>query len=255
MALAELILVRHGESTGNVAREQAETSGAEVIPVEARDADVGLTELGASQAHHLGLYLRGDGDPALPTSVWTSPYARARQTAELVASAAELNMQPRVDERLRDKELGVLDTLTSHGIRSRFPGEAERRRWLGKFYYRAPGGESWADLGLRLRSFLADLDRYGDDVRALVVTHDAVIMMARYVCEGLDERQVLALAKADPLVNTGLTRLLRTDDGAWQLVAANQQEHLLPDFAGADLRTVHPATTPATDPAGQWPLA
>ena len=240
MPVAELILVRHGESTGNVAREDAERSGAEVIPVDARDADVPLTDLGMLQAEQLGRFLAGD-EHTLPTSVWTSPYVRARQTAECIVAAAGLDARPRLDERLRDKELGVLDTLTTHGVRTRFPNEADRRRWLGKFYYRPPGGESWADLALRLRSVLWDIERIDDGGRVLVVTHDAVISVLRYICEGLDEQQVLQLARDELLVNTGVTRLRRDADGTWTVVAANQQDHLLPPFADTDLTTTHPA--------------
>jgi broad specificity phosphatase PhoE len=251
MAVVELILVRHGESTGNVDRERAEAAGAEVIPVEARDADVPLTDLGAEQARQLGRYLRSGGD-ARPTAVWTSPYVRARQTAQWIMSEAGLRGPVRVDERLRDKELGILDTLTARGVRARYPVEAERRRWLGKFYYRAPGGESWADLALRLRSLLPDLDRFAAGERVLVVTHDAVITLFRYVCEEMDEAQVLALARAEALVNTGVTRLARSADGSWTVRAANQHEHLLPAFAGADLRTHHEGD-PVPAPNGSGP--
>ncbi|MDT4917230.1 MAG: 2,3-bisphosphoglycerate-dependent phosphoglycerate mutase [Pseudonocardiales bacterium] len=249
MAAAELILVRHGESTGNVAREHAEATGAEVIEVAGRDADVGLTELGARQAQLLGRFLRTGTGAAPPTSVWSSPYARARQTAEWAISGGELGLRPHLDERLRDKELGILDTLTSHGVRVRYPLEDQRRRWLGKFYYRAPGGESWADLALRLRSFMLDLDRLAGGERVLVVTHDAVISVLRYVCEGLDETQLLELARSQSLVNTGITRMARDERGLWRVTASNAQDHLLPAFAGADLRTEHPAG-PVHHPAG-----
>ncbi|MDQ1691794.1 MAG: hypothetical protein QOD87_1902, partial [Pseudonocardiales bacterium] len=46
MSRLELILVRHGESVGNVAREAAESSGAEVIVMSMRDPDVPLSPLG-----------------------------------------------------------------------------------------------------------------------------------------------------------------------------------------------------------------
>ena len=65
----------------------------------------------------------------------------------------------RLDERLRDRELGVLDRLTRRGVEARHPEEAELRRRLGKFYHRPAGGESWADIALRVRTALADLDR------------------------------------------------------------------------------------------------
>jgi broad specificity phosphatase PhoE len=236
MSAMELLLVRHGESTANVARERAEAAGAEVIDVEARDADVPLSELGRRQALALGACVAQRRDLRFD-AVWSSPYARAAQTATGILDGAGAAMPVRVDERLRDKELGVLDTLTVLGVRNRFPGEDARRRFLGKFYYRAPGGESWADVALRVRSALADIARSGAG-RVLVVTHDCVVMLIRYVCEQLDERALLDIARANPLGNTALTRLV--GDGArWQLYEFNWQEHLL--VGGADLRTTHPA--------------
>jgi broad specificity phosphatase PhoE len=241
MGVAELIVVRHGESTANVAREHAEASGAELIAVEARDADVPLSDVGLRQAQALGRWLAQLPAAAMPTTVWSSPYVRARQTAQAVLAAARSPLGIRVDERLRDKELGVLDTLTSYGVRTRFPMEADRRRWLGKFYYRAPGGESWADMALRLRSVLADLGHDEEGQRVLIVTHDAVVMLLRYICEGLDEQSVLELASTATIVNTGLTRLVRADGRHWNVADFNRHDHLSAAQAGADPRTEHPA--------------
>jgi broad specificity phosphatase PhoE len=119
----------------------------------------------------------------------------------------------------------VLDLLTTRGVRNRFPMEAERRRWLGKFYHRPPGGESWADVVLRLRSFLRDV--VDDDVeRAVVVAHDAVVLLLRYVCERLTEQQVLAIQVSEPVRNASVTRLARRLDGSWQLTGYNDVDHL-----------------------------
>ena len=59
-----------------------------------------------------------------------------------------------LDERLREKEFGVLDRLTREGIAELYSQQAEFRRVLGKFYHRPPAGESWCDVILRLRSAL-----------------------------------------------------------------------------------------------------
>src|SRR3546814_12403268 len=86
---------------------------------------------------------------------WVSPYRRARQT--LAIALGEYAAVVGVDERIRDRELGVLDRLTTNGVERLYPEEAERRRHLGKYYHRPPGGESWAAAALRLRSSLGDL--------------------------------------------------------------------------------------------------
>jgi broad specificity phosphatase PhoE len=232
----ELLLVRHGESTANVAREQAELDGSDVITVEGRDADVTLSDLGRRQSAALGDWLRTRPELWFEAA-WCSPYARARETAKIMLDVAGRSVPLRIDERLRDKELGILDALTVQGVRHRFPEEDLRRRRLGKFYYRAPGGESSADVALRARSVLANIEQLHTE-RVLIVTHDAVVMLMRYICEQLDETTVLDLARVNPIGNAALTRLARRGDG-WRVRGFNEQDHLLAD--GQDLRTLHPA--------------
>ena len=225
--VSELTLVRHGESVGNVAAGVAERAGLEIIDLETRDADTPLSALGAEQAQALGTWLGEHAEGAGPQVVWCSPYVRARQTATIALEAARSPLALRVDERLRDRELGILDLLTSTGVDARYPAEAARRRHLGKFYYRPPGGESWADLVLRVRSFLSDLDRVEQGRRVLVVAHDAVIMSIRYVCKALTEEGVLDLARHTPVRNAAVTRLVRPPTGsAWTLAAFNEDDHL-----------------------------
>ncbi len=235
--ITELVLVRHGESMGNVAAAAANVAGAEVIQVGHRDPDVPLSPVGVEQATALG---RGFADllaDDLATQVWASPYERALQTARTGLAAAGLDVPILVDERLRDRELGVLDLLTRLGVANRFPLEAQRRQWWGKFYHRPPGGESWVDVALRLRSFLRDLGDFPDADRALLVVHDAVVMLFRYLCEGMDEHQVLELGATDPVRNVSLTVLRREPGGPWHLVRYNDVSHLV--ATGAPV-TEHP---------------
>ncbi len=225
MAIRRLILVRHGESMGNVARERAEAAAADVIDIDQRDPDVPLSELGLQQAQALGCWL-AELDPAeRPVEVWSSPYRRAVQTAGEALTTGGLALPIRRDERLRDRELGILDLLTSSGVRNRYPEEAVRRRWLGKLYYRPPGGESWSDVALRLRSFLADLERRDPGGPLLVVCHDAVILLFRYVLENLDEDALFELARTGSIRNASIT-VLRQDDGGWQPVCHNEDDYL-----------------------------
>jgi broad specificity phosphatase PhoE len=217
-------VIRHGESAGNAAASEANAAGAEVIVVDRRDADVSLSPVGVQQARALGLALRPLMTGGLRTTVWSSPYVRARETAAY-ALGQELAGAVVVDERLRDRELGVLDLLTARGVQNRFPLEAERRRWLGKFYHRPPGGESWADVALRLRMFLADLG--GDPAdRAVLVGHDAVVLLVRYICERMSEQDVLGIQADDPVRNGSITRLNLKPEGGWVLTDYNDVRHL-----------------------------
>ncbi|MCW2866228.1 MAG: Phosphoglycerate mutase [Marmoricola sp.] len=234
MTPVELLLVRHGESEGNVAAARAHEAGAEEIDVPARDADVHLSDLGREQAAALGRAIGAWSHEDQPVALAVSTYVRAQETARIVLDGAGLSLPTRVDERLRDRELGVLDRLTFAGVQARFPEEAERRHWQGKFYHRPAGGESWVDVALRLRSWVGDLDRTAyapgagvtAPARLLVVAHDVVLALLRYVCEGLDEQQVLVLARDTPLRNASLSRLVRAEDGTWTCTAYDDVEHL-----------------------------
>jgi broad specificity phosphatase PhoE len=226
VAVTELIAVRHGESTGNVAREAAEAEQAEIITIDRRDPDVPLSPRGRDQAEAVGRWLAGRGDGRPVDAVWSSPFTRARETADIALATAGLAIPVHLDERLRDRELGVLDRLTWRGVAARYPDEAVRRRWLGKLYYRPPGGESWSDVALRLRSFLGELVAAAPPV-VMIFAHDAVIMLLRYVLEGLDEEQLMALTRSQTVANGSVTRLVRTDDTGWRVAGFNEQDHLI----------------------------
>lgn len=206
----ELWLLRHGQSLGNVARDLARDADVETLDIADRDMDVPLSDLGVEQATTFGRWLANQPQP--PEVVLASPYERASQTASISIEASGLDVCLHLDERLRERELGVLDLLTARGVASRHPGEAERRRRLGKFYHRPPGGESWVDVALRIRSLRDSLAREHLDRRVLLVTHEVVIVIWRYLIENLDETTALELSRDNPLPNCSLTRYVRDPD-------------------------------------------
>jgi broad specificity phosphatase PhoE len=199
-----LLIARHGESAGNVARDAAEASGGLRIDIDERDMDVDLSELGRQQAKALGAWIADRGEE-VPTVAIASPYQRACRTAELAVETAGLDIEVVLDERLREREFGILDRLTKAGITEQFPEEAAARAHLGKFYHRPPGGESWTDVGLRVRSALDSISREHADERVLIVAHQVVILMFRYVIEHLTEKQVLTISRDEEILNCGVT--------------------------------------------------
>ena len=122
--------------------------------------------------------------------------------------------QPIVDERLREREFGLWDRLTTAGVRAEIPEQAEQRAFLGKFYHRPPGGESWADVILRLRGALDTISLHHADRRVLIVCHQVVVLCLRYILEELDEAQILAIDKEGDVVNCGLCEYAFEPDDA-----------------------------------------
>jgi broad specificity phosphatase PhoE len=200
--------VRHGQSAGNVARDAAHEANAERIALAVRDADVPLSELGEEQSRTLGRWMANLPEEEKPDVVLVSPYVRARSTAELIAAmggVAKGAGPAMLDERLREKEFGILDGFTTLGIAATHPQQAEFRRLLGKFYHRAPGGESWADVILRLRSALDTLSLHYSGRRVLIVSHQVVVLCCRYLLENLDEERILAIDRKGDIANCGVT--------------------------------------------------
>jgi broad specificity phosphatase PhoE len=204
-----LWIVRHGESSGNVARDAAQAARLTHIDTgAARDVDVPLSDLGMRQSLALGRWFAGMSAGDRPEVVFASPYRRARQTADLIREAGGLapETSPIVaDERLREKEFGVLDRLTRWGIEQNHPEQAEFRRTLGKFYHRPPGGESWCDVILRLRSALDSIALHHGGARVLVVAHQVVVLCLRYLIENMSEEEILAIDAEGDVANCGVT--------------------------------------------------
>jgi broad specificity phosphatase PhoE len=220
-----LWVVRHGESAGNVARDLAEADQLERIDIAERDVDVPLSETGEGQAEALGRWLADLPQDGRPTVLWVSPYVRAQQTAQIALKTAGLDLPAVVDERLREREFGVLDRLTRRGIEAQFPDEAERRARLGKFYHRPPGGESWSDVLLRLRAALDDMRRDCAGERVLLVAHQVVTLLVRYVVEQLTEEEILSIDRSADVANCSVTTY-RCQDGVMRLECYNETGHL-----------------------------
>lgn len=203
-----LWIVRHGESAGNVARDAAEAVGHALIDIKTRDVDVPLSPLGEQQAAALGNWFRQLPREERPTVVLTSPYLRARETARLTLEMCGLERDEvtlTADERLREKEFGILDRLTRFGIREKYPELAEARSALGKFYFRPPGGESWCDVILRLRSVIDTITRDHRGERVLIVSHQVVVNCFRYLLERMSEEEILAIDRAKEIANCSVT--------------------------------------------------
>lgn len=144
-----LIVVRHGRTEENRARRLLGR------------LDVDLDDVGRAQATALAEHI-GPVD-----RVVTSPLARTRQTA------AAWNVPTEVDERLIELDYGELDGMPLDEIP---PGTWAA--WRADPSFAPPGGESLADLGMRVRAACEDLRPSASDGLVVVVTHVSPIKAA-----------------------------------------------------------------------------
>jgi broad specificity phosphatase PhoE len=150
----EVLLVRHGETDDNVAdRFQGQL-------------DTPLNERGREQSRALARSLAGEGLRAL----YCSPLSRARATAKIVG--AELGLEPVLDDRLMEADVGEWAGLLYTQVDAGYPGAFAR--WRGADPdFRFPGGESVTEQAARVAAALADIA--AGPLPALVVTHGGAI--------------------------------------------------------------------------------
>ena len=196
-------LVRHGQSAGNVARDLAEAEARLLIDIATRDVDTPLSDLGVEQSYALASWFASLHEAERPTVVLHSPYLRA---ADIVLEAMRSGVHTvTADERLREKEFGIVDRLTPLGIAERYPELHAQRAHVGKFYFRPPGGESWCDVILRLRSVIDTITREYRGERVLIVAHQVIVNCFRYLFERMDERAILDADRQGDVPNCSIT--------------------------------------------------
>ncbi|HUD73313.1 MAG TPA: histidine phosphatase family protein [Dongiaceae bacterium] len=202
---ARLVVMRHAESEANYHRQYLEKIDSPLthLQLNDRDVDVPLTAFGKRQADEVGQAL-AKGHPPFDVA-YVSPYRRTRETAAIACARLEPSPVEVMEERLREREFGILEGLTKKGLRAIHPQEHERRLKVGKYYYRPPGGESYPDVNLRVHSFLGTLVREHAGQRVLVVTHSVVVLSFRRLIERLEEDKVLELDRHDEPKNAALS--------------------------------------------------
>lgn len=215
----EILLIRHGQSARNVMKDAAKAAGKQASYADGvRDQDTPLTDVGLLQAEAVGRWLGENYTPDLALghssvkidAFFVSPYLRTRQTAERIIHGMGYPIKMVSEERVREIEFGILDGLTPEGIRAKYPEEVARRAKEGKYWYRAPGGESRPDVKDRLRSFLDTLCRDYREQRIVVICHSVVVLAFRSLLERWGEDQYLIVDKENDVLNCGITRYVYT---------------------------------------------
>lgn len=150
----KIILVRHGESEGNV-KHEINDNPARIV---------NLTEKGRSQAAAAGEALRMHRF----THAYVSEFARAQQTVQIILrhQACELRIDPRLNERRSG-----MDGLPVHVFNDQVRADLLR--------FKPPHGESFLEQMQRLRSFLDEGSGRHPDGLVLAVSHQDPILAAQ----------------------------------------------------------------------------
>lgn len=134
-------------------------------------ADVALADTFADEARALM-----DALPWKPRAVWSSPAARCRALAEVLAQGAPV----RWDTRLQELDFGDWE-----GRRWETFWGPESEAWaLDPWTLRPPGGETALELWARVAAVREEVQAFSDDARVLIVTHGGVIRMWNRLAAG-----------------------------------------------------------------------
>jgi broad specificity phosphatase PhoE len=198
-----IFLMRHGESSVNVARI-----------VKCRELDGDLTDKGRKQAHLFGQWL--SNKPI--QRIRASPFHRAQQSAEIVGEILGLPVE--TDDDLREIDCGTLEGRADPEAWGLW--EAASSRWQqGEWNADFAGGETLRHAHDRLQRALMR----ACEQDTLLVTHGGILVrILPYLVSNMDQ-----WPKTDHLENTGLIILESEDDGRFACGGWNLVEHLSVD--------------------------
>jgi len=169
-----IVLVRHGESRAQELGILGGHTGCQ-----------GLSALGREQIGKLRDRLASSGELAGATALYSSVMPRAIETAEILAPAlGDLDVQPECD--FCEGHPGEADGLTWAELDERYPVPAG---WNGNTK-RAPGWETWFELGERVSGALEALVTRHAGETVVVACHGGVVVhaMFHYLSLDLDPR-------------------------------------------------------------------
>lgn len=176
-----IVLVRHGESLGNVDPS---------IHANTADHAVPLSKRGREQAREAGRWLTAFYERAFQQErphirMWVSPYTRTRETADALLETAGEWITDRVEHVLLcEQQFGLFDGIPDDELPQRFPSEFAHYdmlcRFGGKFWARMPLGESRFDVAKRIHQAFGTFHRDAEehDIDELVVICHGVTLRA-----------------------------------------------------------------------------
>ena len=188
MKETEIILIRHGETEWNSQQRMQGHSNSD------------LSSVGQAQIQALGQWMKN-----VPFyHIYSSDSLRAKQTAEAITQFSGHELK--IDLRLREKNLGVFEGLTSEEARERHPEIFRLFKTAGSKYV-IDEGESTQQLQDRALEIVEEIRIKHPEERVLLVTHGGFIRVVMKYSLGLS----LETPTRFLIRNTGVFRLVWED--------------------------------------------
>ncbi len=199
------VLLRHGETALTPQKRFSGSGGTDPV----------LSEIGLGQAERVAAALAARGTIQ---AIVSSPLIRCRQTASAVA--ARLGLDVNVEEGLRETDFGAFEGLTFAEAKERFPAELDA--WLASPDVAPPGGESFAEVAVRVAEARDRLvERYAGRT-VLLVTHVTPVKTLVQLALGAPPESLFRME----LSAASLTAIAYYADGNASLRLFNDTSHL-----------------------------
>lgn len=198
----DLVLVRHGQSEGNLAKRRSEEGDNGAYSPEFRErhtAEFRLSPKGQEEANQAGVWIRKElhNSTNVFNRFYVSEYIRAIETAGLLQlPGATWFTEPYLSER----DWGNMDALPVDEREEKF-GDALRDRDKQPYFWAPPNGESYMALCLRIDRILSTLHRECGDKRVIIVCHGEVMWAFRLRLERMSQHRFRELHLSDNSVD------------------------------------------------------
>jgi broad specificity phosphatase PhoE len=220
MKCTHFAVLRHGHAENNDAedRHKRGEKGAYAEAVKVPSSYHDLTDDGKSQAIKTGVWLNANGFRFSHHVV--SGFIRAMRTAALLNIP---NARWEIEERLCEKDSGILNTLTPSKVVALITARGHTRHEQDQYRFRPEHGESFLDLDVRIRSVFESIAN-----NTLVVCHGHVIrVLDRVIMEGMSAWEFGIFNPVRGDIPNGTLIEYRLEDDVW-MRRQNVPHHDLP---------------------------
>lgn len=195
MKPATVLLIRHGETDWNLEKRFQGLS------------DIPLNSQGVEQARQIANALKTQDVAA----VWASPLQRTKQTGTVIAETLGLKLS--LDARLRERDLGLMQGMTSAQVQRDHPGVWAAWKATSSTFPPEAGVEPGSGAVARMQAALLDMAAAHPGKTVAVVSHGALIRLFLSSAVGTASITKLSVGGAET-------------PSSWQVVKLSDDSHL-----------------------------